>query len=67
MLGMGIYFAPSSLLTQASVIIHRGTIRVQSNPLKRYHNVKTSIAKPKAQSQYLKHDHAHAMFIERKY
>ena len=67
MLAMGTYFAPSSLFTQASGIIHRGKIRVQSNPLKRYHNVKTSIAKPKVQSQYLKHYHAHVMFIERKY
>ena len=45
-----------SLFTQASGIIQCGKIRVQSNPLKRYQNVKASIAKSKAQSRYLKHN-----------
>ena len=42
-LGMGTYFAPSSLFMQASRIIHRGKICVQGHPLERYLNVKTSI------------------------
>ena len=50
---MGTYFAPSSLFTQALGVIHRGKVCIQSTPLKRYQNVKTSIATSKAQSQYL--------------
>ena len=53
----GTWFASSSFFTQISGIIHRGKIRVQSNPLKRYQSIKTSIAKSKAQSQYLQHNH----------
>ena len=50
---MGTYFAPSSLFTQALGVIHRGKVCIQSNPLKRYQNAKTSIATSKAQPQYL--------------
>ena len=45
---MGTYRAPSSLFTQAFGIIHRGKIHVQGNLLKRYQDVKTSIATSKA-------------------
>ena len=50
---MGTYFGPCSLFTKTSGIIHRGKIRVQSNPLKRYGNIKASIAASNAQSRYL--------------
>ena len=45
------------LYLRRSGIIHRGKIRVQNNTLKRYQNVKTSVATSKAQPQYLKHNH----------
>ena len=54
---MGVYFASSSLFVKAKGMIHRGKISVQSNLLKPYQNIKTSIVTLKAQLQYLKHNH----------
>ena len=74
----GNLFCAIFLFTRPLGIIHCEKIRVQSNPLKRYQNVKISIATSKAQSQYLKHNHKWTIwqillmvilhvFIERKY